>query len=294
MKKKNSTILLMMLVFLSQIHAKGKQAFIVGISEYPQYSTAGLQWANIHGTNDAKLLSVTLKKQGFSITALTDKNATASKIRNGLTNFTRNINQGDLVYIHFSGHGQPYEDFSGDEADGWDEAIIPYDAGAKYIAKKYDGKNHIIDDELNKYITAIRKKVGVDGFVYVIIDACHAGGASRGEEEDEDEVFTRGTMIGFSPNNKTYAPRIDARANIQAVKGQGLANVCYLEACRAYQANCEIKQYGQYYGPLSYYINKVLEHNTLSNNLKWIEQVQKQMNSDNRLVNQNMVIEKSK
>jgi hypothetical protein len=31
---------------------------------------------------------------------------------------------GDIIYLHFSCHGQPFEDMNGDEADGWDESYL--------------------------------------------------------------------------------------------------------------------------------------------------------------------------
>ena len=59
----------------------------------------------------------------------------------------------------------------------------------------------------------IHKSVGPKGFVYVVIDACHAGSSYRGDE-DEDSVVIRGTDKGFSKSNKQYAPRIDKRGKI--------------------------------------------------------------------------------
>ena len=103
------------------------------------------------------------------------------------------------------------------------------DAGARYVANVYEGNNHIVDDELNGYINQIRKRAGINGFVYVVIDACHAGGSSRGDEYDEDEeLFTRGTCVGFSEANKRYAPRIDKRPVIRVPQKEGVAGTCYM------------------------------------------------------------------
>ena len=60
---------------------------------------------------------------------------------------------------------------------GWDEAFIPYDAKRCYKENVYRGENHLLDDELNNHLNAIRKNVGENGIVYVVIDACHAGSA---------------------------------------------------------------------------------------------------------------------
>ena len=276
------------------VNAQNKRALLIGIASYPTYKIEKLGWNEIHGDNDVKLISRTLKNQGFNVNTLINKQATAKGIRKALSDMVSRTKHGDIVYIHFSGHGQPYEDLNGDEEDGWDEAIIPYDAGARYVANVYEGNNHIVDDELNGYINQIRKRAGINGFVYVVIDACHAGGSSRGDEYDEDEeIFTRGTCVGFSEANKRYAPRIDKRPVIRVPQQDGVAGTCYIEACRSYQSNCEIKVGNQYYGPLSYYINEALKTNNLTSNTRWVDDVRKRMQQDKRLLRQNMVIETS-
>lgn len=265
-----------------------KRALLIGISEYPKIQVVDASWTNIHGTNDVNLLSTTLKKQGFSVSELRNSQATAFNIRESLKTLASQSAKGDLIYIHFSCHGQPFEDKSGDESDGWDESVIPYDAQRVYH-KKYKGENHIIDDELEQYINNIRMKVGDSGFVYVILDACHMGGASR--DESESEAYTRGTDIGFSPHSKKYIPKIDRRAHLKVKSSYDMSGVCFVEACRSYQSNTEIKENGVYYGPLSYYINKSLNLITLSSNTNWISNVVKDMGQDRRLIKQNPVIE---
>lgn len=161
-----------------------------------------------------------------------------------------------------------------------------------YKKGKYEGAYHITDDELNGYLRTIRKKVGSNGFVYVVIDACHAGSSYRGEE-DEDSVIIRGTDKGFSMTNKQYTPRIDKRGKIKVEKSPSLSNICIIEACRSYQVNSEIRINGKYYGPLSYYVNQVLQTTKLDKNISWTNRVVNLMNQDTRLVRQHPVIETS-
>ena len=270
-----------------------KRALLIGISDYPNVKGhPELEWSDIHGANDVSTLSKTLRKQGFRTSSLINSKATATNIRKTLRQLEASASAGDLIYIHFSGHGQAVEDINGDEDDGWDEAIIPYDARIKYVKGIYEGENHILDDELEGYFTSIREKIGKTGFLYVVLDACHMGGASRGDEEEEDEVFIRGTDKGFSPSGKRYIPKIDRRGNMKVNSASGnQSGICILEACRAYQTNAEIKQNGQYYGPLSYYINQYLSGKNLTSNKTWVESVRTLMNKDKRLIKQNMVIE---
>lgn len=280
--------ILLLLIAILPTRSATKRALLIGISEYPINRTVKeASWQPIHGANDIDIIGKTLKAQGFKMTILTNKNATALKIHKELDKLLSNAGSGDLIYIHFSCHGQPVEDLNGDEQDGWDEAIVPYDAWKTPIKGIYEGKNHIIDDELNVIIGRIRKKVGATGYVYVVIDACHAGGIDRGEEED----YLRGTKSGFSLSNKKYVPRIDARSNIPIESVNGWADVCMLEACRAYQSNYEIKQDVSYYGPLSFYVNQVLQQQLLTKDTKWVESVKQLMERNPKLVKQNMVIQ---
>lgn len=286
------SLLLVLLPFVG--YSQSKRAFIVGISNYSSdYQLAdGIGWNDIHGENDVKLIAPTLKKQGFTIQNLCNKEATANNIRKSLISFSAKCKSGDIIYLHFSCHGQPFEDYDGDESDGWDEALVAYDALKVYYKAKYSGENHITDDELNNYLNIIRNRVGPQGFVYVVIDACHSGSSYRGDE-DEDSVVIRGTNKGFSKSNKHYAPRIDKRGKIKVEKSADMANICILEACRSYQVNSEIRADAKYYGSLSYYVNKTLMSAKLDKTFSWTERVAKLMNQDTRLVRQNPVIETS-
>lgn len=287
-------ICLITVCFFQSMSAQTKRALVIGISNYPQ--SGENSWGAIHGANDAELVATGLKKQGFRTVKICHKTATANKIRRELQSLVTSSRKGDIIYIHFSCHGQPYEDMNGDEEDGWDESIIPYDALMVYNKGKYEGENHITDDELHSYFQKIRRAVGTNGFVSVVIDACHAGGASRGEdelEEDEDEFFIRGTKKGFSPRGKEFRPRINSRGNFQIPQETGLANIVIMEACRSYQSNYEIKQSGYYYGPLSYYVCQVLKRKNISANMDWVLEIKKMMDSDRRLTRQNMVYETS-
>ena len=288
------TLILVLVLFVLPFNsdAQTKRALLVGISNYS--SNSATQWTDIHGASDVELLATTLKSQQFSIIKVTNQQATAKRIRKELKSLVNSCKPGDMVYIHFSGHGQPFEDKSGDEEDGWDEAIVPYDAQKVYSKGKYEGANHILDDELYGYFNQIRTKIGAKGFICVVIDACHSGGSSRGDEQEEDEeLIIRGTRDGFSPNGKDYRPRVNTNGHFVLNSNRSQGGILILEACRSYQSNCEIKQNGKYYGPLSYYVNKTLQTKKLTPSLNWVQEVKRMMDCDRRLTRQNMVIETS-
>ena len=285
-----ATILLMHSLLFN---AKEKRALLIGISEYPQHQIdKEASWNNIHGANDALLLSKTLKAQNFKVRTILNKEATASNIRKAIKKLASEATKGDLIYIHISSHGQPFEDKNGDENDGWDESIVPYDAYKKPIPGIYQGDKHIIDDEMELSLASIRKSVGPSGFIYVVIDACHAGEFQRTDDEEED-IYIRGTRSGFSLTNKSYTPQINRSSTFKIPSNASMSDICMIEACRSYQTNCEIKEDGVYYGPLSFYINRIIRKHDLTSDLSWLTELDGQMKSDRRLSKQNIVIEKS-
>ena len=284
-------LLIIGLSFMASIagNAQRKRAFMVGISHYDTALT-GYQWNNINGVEDINLLSPILKKQGFYLTTLLDEQATYQNITKQLSTFTNQTKKGDIVYLHFSAHGQPVEDLNGDEEDGWDEAIVPIDAYKNYKKGVYEGKKHLLDDQLNTYIKKLRTKIGPSGFLYVVIDACHAGTSSRANDET-----VRGTKVGFTYNNKVFKPSAQKKSHYKVEATPKMSHVMYLEACRPDQVNMEIKVDGKRYGPLSYNIAQALQAKSLSaNGNEFLNQVKASIMKGGKWPNnQNLVTETS-
>lgn len=288
MKLKLSILCLVCLI-ISVANAQRKRAFLVGISHYDTALT-GYQWNDINGVEDINLLSPILTKQGFILTALLDSQATYDNITSQLTQFIRKTKKGDIVYLHFSTHGQPVEDLNGDEEDGWDEAIVPIDAYKMYRKGIYEGKKHLLDDQLNGYVKQLRGKIGKAGFLYVVIDACHAGTSSRANDET-----VRGTKVGFTYNNKVFKPSMQKNSHYKIEANPQLSNVLFVEACRPDQVNTEINVAGKRYGPLSYNIAQALASPPLSANVnEFLKSLKSSiMNGGHWPNNQNFVTESS-
>ena len=107
---------------------------------------------------------------------------------------------GDIAVFHFSGHGQQIEDDNGDEGDGLDESIIPFDAPAEY---RPGPDKHFRDDLMSQKLAQLRTKLGEKGNLLVIVDACHSGTMTRGVGR------TRGTsQIYASPTFKTKQGKV--------------------------------------------------------------------------------------
>lgn len=236
-------------------NAQRKCAFMVGISNY---HTNGYKiWNNIHGAEDVALLKPELEKKGFKVQTLINEQATYQGILNALNSFIATSKKGDVVYLHFSCHGQPVEDglngLAKDEKDGWDEAIVPIDAGKEYNST-YKGEKHLTDDELNGYISKLRKKIGPKGMLYVAMDACHAGTMSRKGIET-----VRGTNEGLSKNGIKYNPPKETVRHFPVVKSADMSPALFIEACQSRERNTEIRIKGKEYGALSYNIWQALQ-----------------------------------
>lgn len=245
-------LLVVLLLIGGFINAQNKLALVIGIGDYPEESG----WCKIHGDNDISIVTEMLEENGFEqVQILSNKAATKKGIMDALDNLAEKATRGDVIYIHFSGHGQQITDLDGDEPDGYDEAWIPYDACKDYSAK-YKGQNHIVDDELFDFLNQLRAKVGDKGKIIVVSDACHSGSGSRG---DEDEDVVRGVQEKFE---------MPAERNVGSVKRESTAWL-FVSACKAYQNNFEYRDaQGNYHGMLSYLL---WENRAVMSNATWQE-----------------------
>jgi len=90
---------------------------------------------------------------------------TRKNIMDAFTRITQYSEPGDVVFVHYSGHGGRVEDTSGDEEDGFDETLIPVD---------FKSAGQILDDEVFAKLVKPMKR---DVRVTVLMDCCHSGTA---------------------------------------------------------------------------------------------------------------------
>ena len=190
-----------MLLSLAFTISAERRALVIGIGEYPDVDYG---WHSINGDNDIDITKSLLIGNGFTnnnIYTLRNQQATYNNIIASLKRLMQLSEQNDIVYIHFSGHGQQITDLNGDEDDGFDEAWIPYDA-LQEPTDNYHGECHLTDDELNYYLHQIYIKIGETGRLIVVTDACHSGTSTR---DITDTCTIRGTSAKFilSENNKS-------------------------------------------------------------------------------------------
>ena len=232
MKRISSLIALIFAIILAiALPGEGarRRALVIGLGEQLDKS-----WGKINGDKDVPLVVSMLKSNGFDdVVTLVNSEATKAGIVSAFNSLINRSQKGDVIYVHFSGHGQMMTDLNGDENDGLDEAWIPYDAYLKYCSKDR-GEKHLSDDEIARYMTRLRNKVGAEGALAVIVDACHSGDSTR-DVCEQDSVVVRGVDVDFEiPGKKAKA-------------AAAMASEVWLtlSACQDFQVNQEYNRVGK-------------------------------------------------
>jgi hypothetical protein len=112
--------------------------------------------------------------QSSNIIALTSRSQTTrDAILGALETLIKETRKGDIVYIHYSGHGAPVIDRDGDEIDGLDESIVPSD----YASRK-DGSRNVTDDVIGEALARLKAKEPAS--ITLTFDSCFSGTQTRG------------------------------------------------------------------------------------------------------------------
>ncbi len=141
------------------------RAVLIGINRYQ------IPGADLRGcVNDVKgMQGVLTKYYGFKaedITLLTDLAATKRAMQAAIKALVSQARAGDVLVLHYSGHGANVPDKDGDEADNRDEILCSTDL---------DWKNPLTDDWLRTTFNKLRAGVSLT----VIMDCCHSGTNTR-------------------------------------------------------------------------------------------------------------------
>ena len=270
-----------LLLFSLSVTAQTKRALVIGLGEQQDKA-----WNKINGDKDVPFVQAMLKNAGFkSVTILVNQQATKVGIVGAFKRMTASWKQGDVVFIHYSGHGQQMTDVHNDEKDGLDECWIPYDACRKASAT-YHGEKHLTDDELNVYLNAIRNKIGAKGKLLVVIDACHSGDGTRGED-DEIVRGVEDTLVVDSQNARGLYETFEAiksffvgdkgKENVINTKAKPLAERWItISACRSDQVNIEMKK--PTVGKLTYALWTELKKSGKVSNEEFMKRIRKFVN----------------
>jgi uncharacterized caspase-like protein len=142
-----------------------KRALLIGINNYKAVP-------HLMGSlNDvAAIQQILITRWGFepgNIKTLTEQAATRAAILAALRELVHAAGPSDTVFVHFSGHGSQVQDLDGDEDDGLDETLVPYDG-------RTPGVPDIVDDELDRIFAGLHA-----GATLIVLDSCHSGTATR-------------------------------------------------------------------------------------------------------------------
>jgi hypothetical protein len=180
--------------------------------------------------------------------------------------------RGDTVIFYYSGHGtrQPAAPGGQDnepEADGMDQVLLPSDVGS-YDPIMMTLRNAIVDNALGDGLSAIRAK---GAFVWAVIDACHSGTVTRGED------VTRSvdpTSLGVPTQAPTTVSRGgDRRGTLRAAQVEGEGGLAGFYAVESYDQAIEPPFPGynlpmvgdnqaQRMGVFTYHLHRALTSNT--------------------------------
>jgi len=170
--------------------------------------------------NDAADWEYALIQRGYEVSKLLERDATATAIMENLARLIERLTYGDILVFTFSGHGSWVPDESGDEPDGRDEIICPYDITEGVW---------ITDDQIAEVLKHTK-----GARVIMISDSCHSGSVSRMSTALKPNP--RGQKVRFLPPSAFMNERdiSDVRgfSNARASKPVGSSASVLLSGCR--------------------------------------------------------------
>lgn len=199
------------------------RALIIGIDDY---RFDGLDLPPNSSSVDAQnLKTLAVERLGFSaenVKILINEQASRDAILSAVDDWLiAGTGPGDRVLFTYSGHGYYVADQDGDEEDGRDEVLVPWDT-----TRSSDGEigNLLRDDTLRERFDLLS-----DRETLVLVDSCHSGTVTRavaGADTEEASSYMRnaaalrgfgtmsgGTMSGLGTRSGDDVLDPDAHAN---------------------------------------------------------------------------------
>jgi Caspase domain/Domain of unknown function (DUF4384) len=167
-----------------------RHALIIGVGNYADPAVPPLPGTKIDKDSATQMAAVMQVPQS-NIVYLQDAQATGDSIRKALADLNSKVQEGDRVFVHFSGHGTRYPD---PQNGGCVEALLAYDGGQK---------GTLTNREMSDLLKPITEKTDK---LFVMYDACHSGGIvnaasplrSRGFSNPNDEGILRPKFSNIS------------------------------------------------------------------------------------------------
>jgi len=144
-----------------------RRALLIGVNSY-RIPGADLRGCvnDVENVRDMLLRWFDFPRSG--IRTVTDGRATQDRIKESMAKIIGSARPGDVVLIHYSGHGSNIPDADGDEADERDEILCPHDLDWK-------SDDQLSDDWLRTTLDQVPDGVNLT----VTFDCCHSGTGTR-------------------------------------------------------------------------------------------------------------------
>jgi len=229
-----------------------KRALLFAINNYPGTQN-DLNGCINDQTDVEKMLNTSFP--GFTISKFKDSQVTTKCFKDQIRQAIAVLRPGDILLVHYSGHGTYTYDKSGDEADGYDEAVYLFDG-------------MVIDDDIGNALENIP-----DGAIVVLLfDSCFSGTVTR------NPVKNRFVDPGLPPR-----PHKRVRFNKDAM------NYIVFSGCGEHQTSADAYINGRYNGAFTFYALKTLSPGITYQ--QWIDNIHKYLPSVKNRFDQNPTLE---
>jgi uncharacterized protein YgiM (DUF1202 family) len=214
-----------------------RHALIIGVGTYEDPLVPPLPGTKLDKVSATQIAQAMQVPDG-NIQYLHDSQATVSNIRTALNNLTDRVQDGDRVFIHYSGHGTRYKD---PQAGGCVEALLPYDGMSKGM---------ISNTEMASLLAQITQKTDK---LFVMYDACHSGGLvaaaatarTRGIANSNDDGALRPKFAALSEEcSKPVNIKTRSLVNEQVNRGALPQDIVHISAARDNEISFDDEQKG--------------------------------------------------
>ena len=243
------------------------KALLVGINKYPDPRNELRGCVNDILEMEHFIAETNKVYSKQNIKKLTNKDATKKEILTQLKWLIEDVEAGDQILFHYSGHGaQAPTKFNSLEKDGLDEIICPYD---------FDGTNNtsLRDKEFAQLFAAIPKGVH---FIW-ISDSCHAEDLSRDPfKVDEEDFNANNTHYRFFTGLPHYEQGADKEEQKSDITIGSIApiinplNGALLSACQSHELSADTYINKRFIGAFTHYLIENLNKYSGNKNMRSI------------------------
>jgi hypothetical protein len=210
-----------------------KRAITIGINKYPSAPLRGC-------VNDAEGWARLFFDMKFDrVRTLLNEGATIARVTADIRAALNESVSGDVLVIHYSGHGTQVHDASGDESDGLDEAWVLWDGV-------------FTDDRIADLLS-----IGLEGVqICIISDSCHSGSISRGNPSTARFIPGPDPVAGEQAGSvhRIFTPRENCAGRVSVPD----MNHIVLTGARANESAWDTSYDGVPWGALSYTALKII------------------------------------